>query len=76
MRHVSITHPILQIKDKTDCLIFTEHPQSTVSSLALVNKKVSTFYNLTLETKHCRIPFIFIGSLIYRVWEPKEALAT
>lgn len=76
VRHVSITHPILQIKDKTDCLIFTEHPQNSALPLALVNKKVSTLYNLTVETEHYWIPFIFIGSLIYRVWEPEEALAT
>lgn len=29
-RQVSITHPILQMKDKIDCLILIEHPQSSI----------------------------------------------
>lgn len=48
MRQVSITHPILQIKDKTDCLILTEHPQVPIAyGIFSASEKMFTFYNLT-----------------------------
>lgn len=59
VRQVSITHPILQMKDKIDCLIFIEHPQSSVQLLAFINEKAYTLYNLTLEIEYPRIRSIY-----------------
>lgn len=49
------------MKDKIDCLIFTEHPQSSVYLPAFVNEKVYSLDSLTSETEHPRVPFIFYG---------------